>query len=71
MPTNLPPIKKPEQTPPVNLTYLFVENIVTLIVMVCLILGLAAVFHSWHCMWGLLLLGNLNKYPGVGSNDDN
>lgn len=70
MPTNLPPPKKP-QTPPVkNEKYVLIENIVTLILTVALILGLAYVFHSWHCLWGLLLLVNLSS-SRVNDNDAN
>lgn len=36
------------------------ENCVTLIVIACLILGLFYMSHSWHSLWALLLLLNIN-----------
>ena len=36
------------------------ENIVTLICATTLVLGLFAMSKSWHALWGLLLLANIN-----------
>jgi hypothetical protein len=40
------------------------ENIVTLIVTGAVILGLALIFKSWFCLWGLVILLNLNSIEG-------
>ena len=37
-----------------------IENIVTLVCTVALVLGLYAMSDSWHALWGLLLMGNIN-----------
>jgi fatty acid desaturase len=70
MPTNLPQPKKPVTAPVKNEKYVLIENIVTLLLSVTLVLGLAYVFHSWHCLWGLLLLVNLSS-SRVNDNDAN
>lgn len=36
------------------------ENIVTVVVAGAVVLGLAAIFKSWHCLWGLTILININ-----------
>ena len=36
------------------------ENIVTLICAVALVLGLFAMSNSWHSLWGLVILMNMN-----------
>jgi high-affinity Fe2+/Pb2+ permease len=36
------------------------ENILTMICIVVLVLGLYWMSHSWHALWGLLLLANIN-----------
>lgn len=38
------------------------ENMVTIVVTGAVILGLAAIFKSWHCMWGLAIMINLNTF---------
>lgn len=37
-----------------------VENIVTLVCATSLVLGLFYLSNSWHALWGLLLLFNIN-----------
>jgi len=39
-----------------------IENIATLVTMVILILGIAIIFHSLHCFWGLVMLLNMSSY---------
>lgn len=38
-----------------------IENMLTIVATTALILGLAAIFKSWHCLWGLVLLLNINS----------
>lgn len=68
MPTNLPYTNK-SQTPTIkNEKYILIENIVTIVLTVALVLGLAFTFHSWHCLWGLLLMVNVSS--NRASDDD-
>jgi hypothetical protein len=61
MPTNLPRSSK-SQTPSIkNEKYILIENLVTIVLTVALVLGLAFAFHSWHCLWGLLLMVNVSS----------
>lgn len=39
-----------------------IENCVTLVCTVALVLGLYAMSGSWHALWGLILMLNIN-YP--------
>ncbi len=36
------------------------ENVATLFCTVALVLGLYWMSHSWHALWGLLLMANIN-----------
>lgn len=45
-----------------NIKLAQIENIVTITLTTITTLGLAAIFHSWHCLWGLLLMLNLNSF---------
>ena len=38
-----------------------IENCVTMICAVALVLGLFAMSGSWHSLWGLLVMFNLNQ----------
>lgn len=38
----------------------YIENIVTILVTGFVILGLAVTFKSLHCLWGLLIMCNIN-----------
>ena len=38
------------------------ENALTMICMLILVLGLYSMSHSWHALWGMLLMLNIN-YP--------
>jgi len=38
----------------------FLENIVTVLVTGFVILGLAVIFKSLYCLWGLLIMCNVN-----------
>lgn len=40
-----------------------IENVVTVVATVCLILGLYHMSHSFHALWGALLLININYVP--------
>ena len=41
--------------------YATIENIITIIVCGSVVLGLAYIFRSYHCLWGLLILLNSNS----------
>lgn len=41
-----------------------IENCVTLVCIVALVLGLYAMSGSWHALWGLILMLNLNASDG-------
>jgi hypothetical protein len=71
MPTNLPVKKETNLKTIRNEKYILIENIVTLIMTVVIVLGLAYVFHSWHCLWGLLLMVNLSSQQKTESDDSN
>lgn len=70
MPTNLPQTNKSQAPSIKNEKYILIENIVTIVLTVGLILGLAYIFHSWHCLWGLALLVNLSSNR-VNDDDSN
>lgn len=70
MPTNLPYKKNTEMTTIKNEKYILIENLVTIVMTVALVLGLAFAFHSWHCMWGLLLMVNVSSNR-ASDNDSN
>lgn len=68
MRTKLPGIRKLKLFPweaDVNRKDFFImktiENMVTVVMTVALVVGLGAVFQSWHCMWGMLLMLNQNN----------
>jgi hypothetical protein len=42
--------------------YAMLENIATMAFTVLLVLLLAMVFQNLHCLWGLLMLLNINTY---------
>ena len=48
------------------------ENIITMLLCVFLVMGLAFVFETFHCLWGLVLLMNINiKFkPQTGGGDE-
>lgn len=70
MPTNLPYKKNTEMVTIKNEKYILIENLVTIVMAVSLVLGLAFAFHSWHCLWGLLLMVNVSANR-ASDNDDN
>jgi hypothetical protein len=37
-----------------------IENLVTIFCAAALVLGLYWMSHSWHALWGLLLMANIN-----------
>lgn len=56
--------------PRIIMRAVLIENIFTLLATILVIVGLAFAMHSWHCMWGLVLMANMNKYPVVGVHDN-
>lgn len=38
-----------------------IENCVTMALTVALVLGLYAMSNSWHALWGLVMLANINN----------
>jgi hypothetical protein len=46
------------------------ENIATLVATVVLVLGLFWMSNSWHSLWGLLLLLNMNYRKDKGKTND-
>lgn len=36
------------------------ENIATLVVTAVVVIGLAVILGSYHCLWGLLIMLNIN-----------
>lgn len=42
-----------------------IENVFTVVITAITVLGLYAMSHSWHSLWPMLFLLNLN-YPAAG-----